>query len=354
MVLLKREVGAEMVGKIKRARHKLHHGAVKVETESCSSQKLEKASVSVRVQDLRTAVQPAAQPEPQPDKPGSTLSSQHLKAFNFPKGVFASTKITPETLVQSLKVEEPSPVQPTKQAIEEQKDCSGVVPDCHGVTQNGSGSSSVTSPALVLVETPNESVCGGTVVSTEMNGLVTRPEDLVSLHLHPYRTTCRSCVRMLKLRGVESVMEYWDYGGEEKKQQSKKEKMKERRQRWMNKISAIKVAREQQVALERRKATPVVGDMRVLADALPELTQLLPSVRASSTASVQRKQKGQVKKKAEPTDYYQMKPAQKRKLLEEETSRFSETLKDSTFKANPLAAIGEHLRKRFRQEDEQS
>ncbi|KAI4895807.1 hypothetical protein NFI96_021982 [Prochilodus magdalenae] len=51
------------------------------------------------------------------------------------------------------------------------KDCSGVVPDGHGVTQNGSGSSSVTSPALVLVETPNESVCGGTVVSTKMNGL---------------------------------------------------------------------------------------------------------------------------------------------------------------------------------------
>ncbi|KAI4892163.1 hypothetical protein NFI96_007743 [Prochilodus magdalenae] len=48
---------------------------------------------------------------------------------------------------------------------------SGVVPDWHGVTQNGSGSSSVTSPALVLVETPNESVCGGTVVSTKMNGL---------------------------------------------------------------------------------------------------------------------------------------------------------------------------------------
>ncbi|KAI4904327.1 hypothetical protein NFI96_023700 [Prochilodus magdalenae] len=52
------------------------------------------------------------------------------------------------------------------------RDCSGVVPDCHGVTQNGSGSSSVTSPALVLVETPNESVCGGTVVSTKMNGLL--------------------------------------------------------------------------------------------------------------------------------------------------------------------------------------
>ncbi|KAI4871888.1 hypothetical protein NFI96_032253 [Prochilodus magdalenae] len=51
------------------------------------------------------------------------------------------------------------------------KHCNGVVPDCHGVTQNGSGSSSVTSPALVLVETPNESVCGGTVVSPKMDDL---------------------------------------------------------------------------------------------------------------------------------------------------------------------------------------
>ncbi|KAI4875909.1 hypothetical protein NFI96_032899, partial [Prochilodus magdalenae] len=50
-------------------------------------------------------------------------------------------------------------------------DLDGVVPDCHGVTQNGSGSSSVTSPALVLVETPNEPVCGDIVVSTKMSGL---------------------------------------------------------------------------------------------------------------------------------------------------------------------------------------
>ncbi|KAI4877696.1 hypothetical protein NFI96_025639, partial [Prochilodus magdalenae] len=57
------------------------------------------------------------------------------------------------------------------------KDCSGVVPDCHGVTQNGSGSSSVTSPALVLVETPNESV-----VSTKITGLLS----------HVQKTWCRS------------------------------------------------------------------------------------------------------------------------------------------------------------------
>ncbi|KAI4904419.1 hypothetical protein NFI96_027951 [Prochilodus magdalenae] len=52
------------------------------------------------------------------------------------------------------------------------------VDDCHGVTQNGSGSSSVTSPALVLVEKPNESVCGGTVVSTKMNVVKTRLQSL--------------------------------------------------------------------------------------------------------------------------------------------------------------------------------
>ena len=63
------------------------------------------------------------------------------------------------------------------------KDCNDVMPDCHGVTQNGGGSSSVTSPAFVLVETTNESVCGGTAVSAKMNDLLSRvtlSEGLVS------------------------------------------------------------------------------------------------------------------------------------------------------------------------------
>ncbi|KAI4894419.1 hypothetical protein NFI96_030273, partial [Prochilodus magdalenae] len=33
--------------------------------------------------------------------------------------------------------------------------------------------------------------------------VVTRPEDLVSLHLHPYRTICRNCVRMFKQHGMD-------------------------------------------------------------------------------------------------------------------------------------------------------
>lgn len=140
---------------------------------------------------------------------------------------------------------------------------------------------------------------------------------------------------------------------EEKKQQMKKEKMKERRDRWLNKISSIKLAKEQQVAQAKRAAMPVVGDMRPLADALPELCQLIPSTTKTSRKA-SRKNRVPVKKKPEPTDFSLMKPAQKRKLLESETSRFSEAVKNLAHsKTNPLAAIGEHLRKRLKQEEEQ-
>lgn len=54
-------------------------------------------------------------------------------------------------------------------------------------------------------------------------------------------------------------------------------------------ISTIKQEREQKVARARRKATPVVGDMRPLADALPELSQLLPSLK--HPAGIHRKNK---------------------------------------------------------------
>ncbi len=38
---------------------------------------------------------------------------------------------------------------------------------------------------------------------------------------------------------------------------------------------------------------------------------------------------------------------------ETEASHFSEAMKNPSFKTNPLAAIGDHLRKRLKQEDEQ-
>ncbi|KAI4888480.1 hypothetical protein NFI96_001822, partial [Prochilodus magdalenae] len=51
-------------------------------------------------------------------------------------------------------------------------DCNGVVPDCNGVTQNGSRSSSVPSPAFVLVEMTNESGGGGTKLTGNGAGTI--------------------------------------------------------------------------------------------------------------------------------------------------------------------------------------
>ncbi|XP_077082296.1 ribosome biogenesis protein SLX9 homolog [Siphateles boraxobius] len=247
-----------MVGKIKRIRQKLHHGSVKLENEHENRPMLGNLE-KIAIQSIQLTKTDSRQPK---TNTFDSSISNNSKAFSFPTGVFAGTKISPDTLIQTLKVDEPSNVIVSKQSAGEQK------------------------------------------------------------------------------------------GTEEKKHQSKKEKMKERRERWLNKISGIKLAREQQVAQARRKATPVVGDMRPLADALPELSQLLPSFRTSARA--QRKNKASVKKKPEPTDFSLMKPAQKRKLLETEASYFNEAMKNPAFKTNPLAAIGDHLRKRLKQEDEQS
>uniref|UniRef100_UPI00398EFAD8 ribosome biogenesis protein SLX9 homolog n=1 Tax=Pristiophorus japonicus TaxID=55135 RepID=UPI00398EFAD8 len=133
----------------------------------------------------------------------------------------------------------------------------------------------------------------------------------------------------------------------DKVQLSKKEKTKQRHERWLQKIGMIKLAQQKRKAQEKRKATPVVGDLQPLADALPELTNLIKT----SDVSMANKSKS-AKKKPETTQYSKMRNAQKRKLIEEEVARFKATTNDPAFKANPLAAISKHLLKRMRQEDE--
>ncbi|NXF47686.1 F207A protein, partial [Oceanites oceanicus] len=63
-------------------------------------------------------------------------------------------------------------------------------------------------------------------------------------------------------------------GLEEKAVLSKKEKMKLRKERWLRKIESVKLAKQKQKAEAKRKATPVVGDMQPLMEALPELSDL--------------------------------------------------------------------------------
>ncbi|XP_067349634.1 protein FAM207A isoform X2 [Channa argus] len=138
-------------------------------------------------------------------------------------------------------------------------------------------------------------------------------------------------------------------GSEEKTGKSKKEKMKERREKWLNKISSIKQTKEEQLAKARRQATPVVGDLRPLVDALPELCQLMRSPTALCHKSMKKKVRV---KNPEPTDFSQMNMSQKRKLLETERSWFSEAVKTFSTKKNHLAEISEQLRKRMKQEED--
>ncbi|XP_062907770.1 protein FAM207A [Mobula hypostoma] len=134
----------------------------------------------------------------------------------------------------------------------------------------------------------------------------------------------------------------------DKIQLPKKEKIKQRHEQWLQKIEMIKLAKQKKKAQEKRKSTPVVGDMQPLSDALPELTDLI----STSNNSVAQKSKSNAKKKPERIQYSRMKQAQKRKLIEEEVARFKVTIENPAFKADPLAAVSEHLRKRIRQEDE--
>ncbi|XP_065494405.1 ribosome biogenesis protein SLX9 homolog [Caloenas nicobarica] len=135
-------------------------------------------------------------------------------------------------------------------------------------------------------------------------------------------------------------------GLEEKTVLSKKEKMKLRKERWLQKIESVKLAKQKQKAEAKRKATPVVGDMQPLMEALPELSDLTTGGRGRKTP------KSHVKAKAEPADFCLMKQAQKHRLLEEEVARFHEVIANPRYRANPLMAINEHLSKRLRQEEE--
>uniref|UniRef100_A0A663EV34 SLX9 ribosome biosis factor n=1 Tax=Aquila chrysaetos chrysaetos TaxID=223781 RepID=A0A663EV34_AQUCH len=135
-------------------------------------------------------------------------------------------------------------------------------------------------------------------------------------------------------------------GLEEKAVLSKKEKMKLRKERWLQKIESVKLAKQKQKAEAKRKATPVVGDMQPLIEALPELSDLTTGGRGRKPP------KSHVKAKAEPADFCLMKQAQKCRLLEKEVARFHEVITNPRYRANPLMAISEHLFKRLRQEEE--
>ncbi|XP_034510442.1 protein FAM207A isoform X3 [Ailuropoda melanoleuca] len=101
-------------------------------------------------------------------------------------------------------------------------------------------------------------------------------------------------------------------------------------------IEAIKLAEQKRKAERRRRATVVVGDLQPLRDALPELLEL-------EAGSRQRRARGSVSSRPRPSELSRMSAAQRLQLLEEERARFRELLASPTYRASPLLAIGQQL-----------
>ncbi|XP_045396789.1 ribosome biogenesis protein SLX9 homolog isoform X3 [Lemur catta] len=112
----------------------------------------------------------------------------------------------------------------------------------------------------------------------------------------------------LDTRSVTSIRR----GVEAKAILPKKEKLKLRRERWLQKMEAIKLAEQKRREAQRRRATAVVGDLQPLRDALPELLGLPVGSRRQAHG-------------------------------EEERTRFRELLASPAYRASPLLAIGQQL-----------
>uniref|UniRef100_A0A2K6AAR7 SLX9 ribosome biosis factor n=1 Tax=Mandrillus leucophaeus TaxID=9568 RepID=A0A2K6AAR7_MANLE len=132
-------------------------------------------------------------------------------------------------------------------------------------------------------------------------------------------------------------------GAEAKTVLPKKEKMKLRREQWLQKIEAIKLAEQKHREERRRRATVVVGDLHPLRDALPELLGL----KASSRRQAHRERESN---KPRPSELSQMSTAQRQQLLEEERTRFRELLASPAYRARPLVAIGQTLARQMQLE----
>ncbi|PIK36202.1 hypothetical protein BSL78_26963 [Apostichopus japonicus] len=137
-----------------------------------------------------------------------------------------------------------------------------------------------------------------------------------------------------------------------KDQMKKKDKMKLRRERWLE-ISSISRGRDDSTEQEEKKRqderlkTPVVGDLEPMMSALPELSEIIQMSREAGKRADKRRQAlgSQTKKNT-------LKAKQRQKLLNEERERFQQVLQHTAFKTNPFATINRHLSLKIQQEND--
>ncbi|XP_078620711.1 ribosome biogenesis protein SLX9 homolog [Branchiostoma floridae x Branchiostoma japonicum] len=125
---------------------------------------------------------------------------------------------------------------------------------------------------------------------------------------------------------------------------SKKDKRKSRHDAFLQKLEAAHTAKRKAKEMKKRQQTAVVGDMQPLKDALPQLTAFLEQQQGGTAAA------GQEKKEKEGT----LKPKERKRIEQEELSRFQQILQHPQYRHNPVSTIMEHLKNKLSKEQDRN
>ncbi|XP_046380389.1 ribosome biogenesis protein SLX9 homolog [Haliotis rufescens] len=120
----------------------------------------------------------------------------------------------------------------------------------------------------------------------------------------------------------------------------KKDKRKIRHEVFMQKIDAVKTAKQKVKDKKKREKTPIVGDMSVMEEALPTLELLMKEGSKSQRQSNPEKVRGVAKER------------KRRKQMLSDIAIFKQVLEHPAFIENPTATISEHLQNKLKQEEE--
>ncbi|XP_061398426.1 ribosome biogenesis protein SLX9 homolog [Musca vetustissima] len=124
---------------------------------------------------------------------------------------------------------------------------------------------------------------------------------------------------------------------------SKKEKFSQKRHKLLNKFALLKQQQKEDAERRRREKTAIVGDLKVLKDALPSLEEIMKLSKEKSHLKT-----GIQAVDATSKDPKQLSTKKKIKTKKEKFARqvkaFEKLLKDPDFKRNPREAIRYHIK----------
>lgn len=126
---------------------------------------------------------------------------------------------------------------------------------------------------------------------------------------------------------------------------NKKDRRKERHERFLRKLHAGRLVEESSKKAKERAKTVVVGDMEPLLSALPTIH--IPDLTKGTKSSNDSNGKEKLTKTQN-----KMSKKSRQALHASEIAHFQQVVKHPAFKANPLAAISEHIKNAIQREHE--